>query len=83
MGADALYAHATGLAARLRAGLAKLGHATVPGESAIVSVPGLESRQSDLVKAGVAVSAPVGNLRISCHLYNTEADVGRVLEVLA
>ncbi|MCX4504475.1 MULTISPECIES: aminotransferase class V-fold PLP-dependent enzyme [Streptomyces] len=83
VGADALYAHATGLAARLRAGLAKLGHATVPGESAIVSVPGLESRQSDLVKAGIAVSAPAGNLRISCHLYNTEADVDRVLEVLA
>lgn len=83
VGADALYAHATGLAARLRAGLAKLGHATVPGESAIVSVPGLESRQPDLVEAGVAVSAPAGNLRISCHLYNTEADVDRVLEVLA
>ncbi|MEV7655526.1 aminotransferase class V-fold PLP-dependent enzyme [Streptomyces anulatus] len=83
VGADALYAHATGLAARLRAGLAKLGHATVPGESAIVSVPGLEGRQPDLVKAGVAVSAPAGNLRISCHLYNTEADVDRVLEVLA
>ncbi|MFH9365824.1 aminotransferase class V-fold PLP-dependent enzyme [Streptomyces anulatus] len=83
VGADALHAHATGLAARLRAGLAKLGHATVPGESAIVSVPGLEGRQPDLVKAGVAVSAPAGNLRISCHLYNTEADVDRVLEVLA
>ncbi|MFJ6807066.1 aminotransferase class V-fold PLP-dependent enzyme [Streptomyces anulatus] len=83
VGADALYAHATGLAARLRAGLAKLGHATVPGESAIVSVPGLESRQSDLVKAGIAVSTPAGNLRISCHLYNAEADVDRVLEVLA
>ncbi|MFI0932307.1 aminotransferase class V-fold PLP-dependent enzyme [Streptomyces sp. NPDC021019] len=83
VGADALYAHATGLAARLRAGLAELGHETVPGESAIVSVPGLESRHSELVEAGVAVSAPAGNLRISCHLYNTEADVDRVLEVLA
>ncbi|MBW3708136.1 aminotransferase, partial [Streptomyces griseus] len=83
VGADALYAHATGLAARLRAGLAGLGHRSVPGESAIVSVPGLQGRHGELVDAGVAVSAPAGNLRISCHLYNTEADVDRVLDVLA
>ncbi|MEU7733648.1 aminotransferase class V-fold PLP-dependent enzyme [Streptomyces griseus] len=83
VGADALYAHATGLAARLRAGLAGLGHRSVPGESAIVSVPGLQGRHGELVEAGVAVSAPAGNLRISCHLYNTEADVDRVLDVLA
>lgn len=82
-GADALYAHATRLAARLRAGLAELGHEAVPGESAIVSVPGLENRQPDLMKAGIAVSAPAGNLRISCHLYNTEGDVDRVLEFLS
>lgn len=55
----------------------------VPGESAIVSVPGLQGRRDDLMKAGIAVSAPAGNLRISCHLYNTEADVDRVLEFLA
>ncbi|MFE2975399.1 aminotransferase class V-fold PLP-dependent enzyme [Streptomyces sp. NPDC059258] len=83
VGADALYAHATGLAARLRAGLAELGHAAVPGESAIVAVPGLDGRRPGLVEAGIAVSAPAGNLRISCHLYNTEADVDRVLKFLA
>ncbi|MEV1047384.1 aminotransferase class V-fold PLP-dependent enzyme [Streptomyces sp. NPDC049916] len=83
VGPDVLYAHATGLAARLRAGLAELGHEAVPGESAIVAVPGLDGRQPDLVAAGVAVSAPAGNLRIACHLYNTEADVDRALEVLA
>ncbi|MFE9700789.1 aminotransferase class V-fold PLP-dependent enzyme [Streptomyces sp. NPDC006270] len=82
VGAEALYAHATGLAARLRAGLGELGHETVPGESAIVSVPGLGHRQPELAKAQIAVSAPVGKLRISCHLYNTEADVDRVLEFL-
>lgn len=83
VGGDTLYAHATGLAARLRAGLAGLGHKAVPGESAIVAVPGLDGCAPGLVRAGIAVSAPAGNLRISCHLYNTEADVDRVLEVLA
>ncbi|MDQ0983784.1 aminotransferase class V-fold PLP-dependent enzyme [Streptomyces sp. V2I9] len=83
VGADTLYAHATGLAARLRAGLTGLGHAVVPGESAIVSVPGLAGRQPHLADAGIAVSAPAGSLRISCHLYNTEADTDRVLTFLA
>ncbi|MCC0579202.1 aminotransferase class V-fold PLP-dependent enzyme [Streptomyces californicus] len=83
VGADTLHAHATGLAARLRAGLTGLGRAVVPGESAIVSVPGLAGREPALAEAGIAVSAPVGNLRISCHLYNTEADIDRVLEFLA
>ncbi|MFF8963332.1 aminotransferase class V-fold PLP-dependent enzyme [Streptomyces globisporus] len=83
VGAEALYAHATGLAARLREGLANLGHKPVPGESAIVAVPGLDDRQPGLVEAGIAVSAPAGNLRISCHLYNTETDVDRLLDFLA
>ncbi len=83
VGSDALYAHATGLAARLREGLANLGHKAVPGESAIVAVPGLDGRHPELVEAGIAVSAPAGNLRISCHLYNTEADVDRLLDFLA
>ncbi|MER7744770.1 aminotransferase class V-fold PLP-dependent enzyme [Streptomyces bacillaris] len=82
IGTDALYAHATSLAARLRAGLVERGYEVVPGESAIVSVPGLEGRQPELAEVGIAVSAPAGNLRISCHLYNTEADVDRVLDVL-
>ncbi|MYW27807.1 aminotransferase class V-fold PLP-dependent enzyme, partial [Streptomyces sp. SID2119] len=82
IGTDALYAHATSLAARLRSGLRELGHEVVPGESAIVSVPGLERRHDELTRAGIAVSAPAGNLRISCHLYNTEVDVDRVLDVL-
>ncbi|WP_411084343.1 aminotransferase class V-fold PLP-dependent enzyme [Streptomyces sp. cmx-18-6] len=82
IGTDALHAHATGLAARLRSGLAELGHRTVPGESAIVSVPGFGHREPELVEARIAVSAPAGNLRISCHLYNTEADVDRLLDVM-
>ncbi|MYR42935.1 aminotransferase, partial [Streptomyces sp. SID5910] len=53
-----------------------------PG-SAIVSVPGLGHRQGDLSRAGVQVSDRAGNLRAAFHLYNTEADVDRLLDVLA
>ncbi|MGY3683551.1 selenocysteine lyase/cysteine desulfurase [Streptomyces sp. TE33382] len=82
IGTDALYAHATGLAARFREGLAAIGHSAVPGESAIVAVPGLGGREPDLAAAGVMVSARAGNLRAAFHLYNTEADVARAPEVL-
>ncbi|WP_406493248.1 aminotransferase class V-fold PLP-dependent enzyme [Streptomyces sp. NBC_00846] len=83
VGIDALHAHATGLAARMRAGLAGLGHEAVPGESAIVVVPGLGGREPGLARAGVMVSNRAGNLRAAFHLYNTEADVDRVLDVLS
>uniref|UniRef100_A0AAU3H071 Aminotransferase class V-fold PLP-dependent enzyme n=1 Tax=Streptomyces sp. NBC_01401 TaxID=2903854 RepID=A0AAU3H071_9ACTN len=83
VGVDAVYARATGLAARFREGLASIGHASVPGTSAIVAVPGLGGREPDLAAAGVMVSARAGNLRASFHLYNTEADVDRALDVLA
>ncbi|MFJ4961963.1 aminotransferase class V-fold PLP-dependent enzyme [Streptomyces sp. NPDC088729] len=83
VGVDALHAHATSLAARLRAGLAVLGHEAVPGESAIVAVPGLGHRKEDLARAGIRVSDRAGNLRASFHLYNTEAHVDRLLDVLA
>lgn len=83
VGADALYAHATGLAARFRAGLAGIGHEAVPGDSAIVAVPGLGSRQAELARAGVMVSDRAGNLRAAFHLYNTDADVDRALDVLS
>ncbi|MEU5718191.1 aminotransferase class V-fold PLP-dependent enzyme [Streptomyces sp. NPDC020403] len=83
VGADALYAHATGLAARFREGLAGLGHEAVPGESAVVAVPGLGSREADLARAGVMVSDRAGNLRAAFHLYNTAADVDHALEALS
>ncbi|WEH42464.1 aminotransferase class V-fold PLP-dependent enzyme [Streptomyces sp. NBC_01218] len=82
IGPDALYAHATGLAARFRAGLARLGHDTVPGDSAIVAAPGLGGRRAELDRAGISVSDRAGNLRAAFHLYNTEADVDRALDVI-
>ncbi|RPF39897.1 selenocysteine lyase/cysteine desulfurase [Streptomyces sp. Ag109_G2-6] len=83
IGVEAVHAHDTALAARYRAGLARLGHEAVPGDAAIVSVPGLAHRQPALGAAGIHTSAREGALRASFHLYNTEADVDRLLDVLA
>ncbi|ATZ27409.1 aminotransferase class V-fold PLP-dependent enzyme [Streptomyces lavendulae] len=83
VGIDAVHAHDTALAARYRAGLARLGHEPVPGETPIVSVPGLAGLQERLLGAGVSTAARAGALRASFHLYNTEADVDRLLDVLA
>ncbi|MFJ2702341.1 aminotransferase class V-fold PLP-dependent enzyme [Streptomyces sp. NPDC087428] len=83
IGVDALHDHATGLAARFRAGLTGLGHKPVPGTTAVVAAPGLGDRAADLERAGVMVSDRAGNLRASFHLYNTEADVDRALDVLS
>ncbi len=84
LGVDAVHAHDLALADRFRAGLDGLGHAPVsaPG-SAIVSVPGLGHRQGELSRAGIEVSDRAGNLRAAFHLYNTPADVDRLLDVLS
>ena len=49
----------------------------------IVSVPGLGVRQPELSRAGIEVSDRAGNLRAAFHLYNTESDVDRLLDVLS
>ena len=46
-------------------------------------MPGLGDREPELARAGVIVSNRAGNLRAAFHLYNTEADVDRALDVLA
>ncbi|MFJ3515141.1 aminotransferase class V-fold PLP-dependent enzyme [Streptomyces sp. NPDC090131] len=83
IGIENVHAHDTALAARYRAGLAGLGHEPVPGDSAIVSVRGLADRRPALRAAGIATSARAGLLRASFHLYNTEADVDRLLDALS
>lgn len=85
IGIETIHAHDTALAARFRAGLAGLGHEPVPvaGQSAIVSVPGLEHRHPDFQRAGVAVSVRAGYVRAAFHLYNSAADVDRALDVIA
>ncbi len=84
LGVERVHAHDLALADRFRAGLLTLGRQPVraPG-SPIVSVPGLGHRQPDLSRAGVEVSDRAGNLRAAFHLYNTAADVDRLLDVLA
>ncbi|MEU1461737.1 aminotransferase class V-fold PLP-dependent enzyme [Streptomyces sp. NPDC005727] len=84
IGLPAVHAHAVGLADRFRAGLAGLGHEPVPAPgSAIVSVPGLGDRQPGLGEAGIVVSDRAGRLRAAFHLYNTPADVDRLLDALS
>ncbi|MFI1399696.1 aminotransferase class V-fold PLP-dependent enzyme [Streptomyces sp. NPDC020681] len=83
IGIDAVHAHDTALARRFRSGLTELGHEPVPGDSAIVAVPGLGHRVPELARASVAVAERVGNLRAAFHLYNSAADVDRTLDVLA
>jgi len=83
IGVDALHDHAVKLADRFRSGLAGLGHTPVEADTVVVAVPGLGDRAPELRRAGVLVAGRAGNLRASFHLYNTEADVDRALEVLA
>ncbi|GAB1334920.1 aminotransferase class V-fold PLP-dependent enzyme [Streptomyces sp. E-15] len=84
LGVAAIHDHDIALADRFRAGLADLGHAAVPAPgSAIVSVPGLGSRQPGLSEAGIEVSDRAGHLRAAFHLYNTPADVDRLLAALS
>ncbi len=77
IGVPAIHEHDVGLANRFRAGL------ELPaGDSAIVSVdrPGAADR---LQAAGIVGAVRAGRLRTSWHLYNTDEDVDRVLDVLA
>ncbi|MET7682930.1 aminotransferase class V-fold PLP-dependent enzyme [Streptomyces sp. NPDC005423] len=84
LGLPAVRAHDLALADRFRDGLDRLGHRPVPAPgSPIVSVPGLGRRQGELSAAGVEVSDRAGNLRAAFHLYNTPADVDRLLDVLS
>ena len=84
LGVDAVRAHDLALADRFRTGLHTLGQEPVPSPgSPIVSVPGLGHRQAELSSAGVEVSDRAGNLRAAFHLYNTPADVDRLLDVLS
>ncbi|MET9863728.1 aminotransferase class V-fold PLP-dependent enzyme [Streptomyces smyrnaeus] len=84
-GPEAIGAHDRALADRFRKGVAQLGggHEPVPGDSAIVAVPGLGHAVDRLADAGVSVSERNGNLRAGFHVHNTEADVDRLLDLLA
>jgi selenocysteine lyase/cysteine desulfurase len=76
IGVQAIHDHDLALANRFRAGLDLQA-----SDSAIVSVD-LPDAASRLERAGIVAAMRGGRLRTSWHIYNTEDDVDRVLEVL-
>jgi cysteine sulfinate desulfinase/cysteine desulfurase-like protein len=64
------------LANRFRAGLG-----LEPGDSAIVSAD-VSGADAALARAGILAAARDGRLRVSFHVYNTDADVDAALEAL-
>jgi selenocysteine lyase/cysteine desulfurase len=77
IGVQPVYAHDVALANRFRAGLGM-----EPSDSAIVSVehPGAAEL---LQRAGIQAAVRGGRLRVSCHVYNSEADVDAALDAIA
>ena len=76
VGVDAIHKHDVGLANRFRAGLG-----LEPSDSAIVFCD-IEDAAEKLERAEIRAAVRGGRLRTSWHLYNTEADVDRTLDVL-
>ena len=77
VGVESIHDHDVRLANRFRAGLA-----LDASDSAIVSVD-IPDAAARLERAGIVAAMRGGRLRTSWHLYNTEEDVDRVLEILA
>ena len=75
-GVDAIHAHDVALANRFRADLG-----LEPSNSAIVFCD-VEDAADKLERAGIRAAVRGGRLRTSWHVYNTNADVDRTLEVL-
>ncbi|WP_328316819.1 aminotransferase class V-fold PLP-dependent enzyme [Streptomyces sp. NBC_00388] len=84
VGPAAIRQHNVALADRFRDGLDRIGQRAVaaPG-SAIVAAQGLGHRRDELGRAGVELSDRAGHLRAAFHLYNSAADVDRLLDVLS
>jgi selenocysteine lyase/cysteine desulfurase len=77
IGVEAVYAHDVALANRFRTGLG-----LEPSDSAIVCVDQADAA-ARLGRAGVAAAVRGGKLRVSCHVYNDEADVDAALDAIA
>ena len=76
IGVEAIHAHDVALANRFRAGLR-----LEPSDSAIVFCD-IEDAAGKLERAEIRAAVRGGRLRTSWHVYNTEADVDRTLDVL-
>ncbi len=72
----AVEAHTVGLANRLRAELD-----LPPADSAIVSIPATHATDA-LQRAGIRASVRAGATRVGFHLYNTDADLDRLIDAL-
>lgn len=84
LGVPAVRAHDLALAARLRDGLAALGHPALPGDSPIVTLPDPPpSFPARLSRSAIRFSTPSTNLRLAIHLYTTPSDVDTALTALA
>ncbi|WP_197321170.1 aminotransferase class V-fold PLP-dependent enzyme [Saccharomonospora sp. NB11] len=73
---DEVRTHCVGLADRLRAALG-----LAPQDSAVVSLSAPRALER-LTEAGVLASVRAGRARVGFHIYNTEADVDRVVRAL-
>jgi selenocysteine lyase/cysteine desulfurase len=78
VGTDAIHAHDVGLANRFRAGLGMEA-----GDSAVVALPRDDGLVARLSAADVMFTDREGIVRLSFHVYNTEAEVDRALEAVA
>jgi selenocysteine lyase/cysteine desulfurase len=76
VGIDAVHDHDVALANRFRAGLG-----LEPSDSAIVSASVADATER-LGGAGIRAASRAGSLRVSFHLYSTEADVDEALDAL-
>jgi selenocysteine lyase/cysteine desulfurase len=73
-----IHEHNLALANRMREGLG-----LEPADSAILSLQVTDRAIARLREAGVKTSVRAGRVRLSCHLYNSEADVDRAIEALS
>jgi selenocysteine lyase/cysteine desulfurase len=77
IGVQSVYDHDVALANRFRAGL---GLAASNSAIVCVDVPDAAER---LQRAGIQAAMRGGRLRVSCHLYNVEADIDAALDAIA
>ncbi|CAN5520134.1 aminotransferase class V-fold PLP-dependent enzyme [soil metagenome] len=76
VGVEAIGAHDVRLANRILEGVGQ-----APSDSAILTLD-REGALEALQAADIACAGRAGRLRLACHLYTSDADVDRVLEVL-
>ncbi len=76
IGVEAIHEHDLRLANRFREGLG-----LPPSDSAIVSADSPRAEEA-FARAGILASARAGRLRVSFHVYNTDADVDAALDAL-